>query len=153
MRVSEVMSSRPVTVGPGERRQTVRRLMETAGVRHVPVIEDDGRVAGVWLLTREGPLVLLGPEHVDQTFPQADAEEALTALIEDSEVVLVWDDGVLVGIVTTADLRRLLHQAIVDRDARARRRAVRHDPTGAFAPATCPPIAAHMTTPPLTEST
>ena len=54
MRVNEVMSARPIVVSSGSRRETVRRLMESAQVHHVPVI-DDGRVAGVWLATTEGP--------------------------------------------------------------------------------------------------
>jgi len=111
MRVSDVMSARPIVVTSNSRRETVRRLMETAGVHHIPVI-DDGRVAGVWLATREGPLILLGPEHVDQTVPEADAEEAMTALIEDSETVLVWDSGVPAGIVTPSDLRTLVRDAL-----------------------------------------
>jgi CBS domain-containing protein len=111
MRVSDVMSTRPIVVSSRDRRETVRRLMGDAGVHHIPVI-DDGRVAGVWLATREGPLILLGPEHVDQTFPEADAEEAMTSLIEDSETVLVWDAGVPAGIVTPSDLRALVREAL-----------------------------------------
>ena len=106
MQVRDVMSPRPVVVGPGSRREAVRRLMRRADVHHVPVI-DGGRVAGVWLATREGPLVLLGPEHVDQTFPGADAEEAMTSLIEDSETVLVWDAGVPAGILTPVSYTHL----------------------------------------------
>ena len=86
--------------------------MRRADVHHVPVI-DGGRVAGVWFATREGPLVLLGPQHVNQTFPEADAEEAMVSLIEDSEAVLVWDGGIPAGIVTAADLRRVVRQALV----------------------------------------
>jgi Ni2+-binding GTPase involved in maturation of urease and hydrogenase len=111
MRVSDVMSARPIIVTSTSRRENVRRLMEEAGVHHIPVI-DDGRVAGVWLATREGPLILLGPEHVDQTFPEADAEEAMTALIDDSETVLVWDSGVPAGILTPSDLRALVRDAL-----------------------------------------
>jgi hypothetical protein len=111
MRVSDVMSARPIVVTSKSRRETVRRLMEAADVHHVPVI-DDGRVAGVWLASREGPLILLGPEHVDQTFPEADAEEAMTSLIEDSEAVLVWDAGVPAGIVTPSDLRTVVRDAL-----------------------------------------
>ena len=111
MKVSEVMSARPIVVSSDSRRESVRRLMETAGVHHIPVI-DDGRVAGVWLATREGPLILLGPEHVDQTVPEADAEEAMTSLIEDSEAVLVWDSGIPAGIVTPSDLRALVREAL-----------------------------------------
>src|SRR3954470_19749042 len=111
MRVSDVMSARPIVVSSNSRREAVRRLMETAGVHHVPVI-DDGRVAGVWLATREGPLIMLGPQHVDQTIPGADAEEAMTSLIEDSETVLVWDAGVPAGILTPTDLRVLVREAL-----------------------------------------
>lgn len=111
MRVSEVMSARPIVVSSGSRREAVRRLMESAEVHHVPVI-DDGRVAGVWVATAEGPLILLGPEHVDQTFLHADAEESMTSLIEDSETVLVWDSGVPAGILTPSDLRNLVREAL-----------------------------------------
>ena len=121
MRVSDVMSARPIVVSSGSRRETVRRLMGDAGIHHVPVI-DDGRVAGVWLATREGPLILLGPEHVDQTVPGADAAEAMTALIEDSETVLVWDAGVPAGILTPTDLRSLVREALRAGAGR------RHDP-------------------------
>jgi CBS domain-containing protein len=117
MRVSDVMSARPIVVSSDSRRQDVRRLMEAADVHHIPVI-DDGRVAGVWLATREGPLILLGPEHVDQTFPEADAEEAMAALIEDSEAVLVWDSGVPAGILTPSDLKALVHEALRKRVGR-----------------------------------
>jgi Ni2+-binding GTPase involved in maturation of urease and hydrogenase len=111
MRVNDVMSTRPIVVSSRERRETVRRLMGDAGVHHIPVI-DDGRVAGVWLATREGPLILLGAQHVDQTSPEADAEEAMTSLIEDSETVLVWDSGVPAGILTPTDLRALVREAL-----------------------------------------
>ncbi len=111
MRVSDVMSARPIVVSSATRREEVRRLMERADVHHIPVV-DGGRVAGVWLASREGPLILLGPEHVDQTFPGADAEEAMTSLVEDSETVLVWDAGVPAGILTPSDLLTLVRDAL-----------------------------------------
>ena len=112
MQVRDVMSARPVVVGPGSRREAVRRLMGGPTFTTSPSSTAAGsRACGS--RRREGPLVLLGPEHVDQTFPEADAEEAMVSLIEDSEAVLVWDGGVPAGIVTAADLRRVVRQALV----------------------------------------
>ena len=44
--VSEVMTSDPEHIRRGDRLSTAVRLMRRRGYRHVPVIDDDGRVIG-----------------------------------------------------------------------------------------------------------
>ena len=44
--VSEVMTSDPEHIRRGDRLSTAVRLMRRRGYRHVPVIDDDGRVLG-----------------------------------------------------------------------------------------------------------
>jgi Ni2+-binding GTPase involved in maturation of urease and hydrogenase len=111
MRVKDVMSARPIVVTPGQSRHEVRRLMETGDVHHLPVVEGD-QVLGVWLASSEGPLVLLGPEHVHETVPEADASEAMTALVDEAEAVVVWEAGVPAGVLTRTDVNQLVRDAL-----------------------------------------
>ncbi|MFN0280828.1 MAG: CBS domain-containing protein [Kineosporiaceae bacterium] len=109
MKVREVMSTRPIVVG--ERSGEVSGLMRTAGVHHVPVVEA-GRLVGLWLATEEGPLVMLGPEHVHETTADADASKALEALAGGAAAVLVWDAGTAAGVLTRTDLIALVRAAL-----------------------------------------
>ena len=109
MRVRDVMSARPIVVS--ERDGDVRQLMDLARVHHVPVVEG-GRLVGLWLATEEGPLVMLGPEHVHEMTPGADASEALEALIGGAAAVLVWDSGVPAGVLTRSDVIAVVRSAI-----------------------------------------
>ena len=45
-RVAEVMTSDPEHIRRGDRLSTAVRLMRRRGYRHVPVVDDDGRVLG-----------------------------------------------------------------------------------------------------------
>jgi Ni2+-binding GTPase involved in maturation of urease and hydrogenase len=75
---------------------------------------DDGMLVGLWVATKEGPLVLLAPEHAHETTPGADAAEAFAALMEDREAVVVWGEGERpVGVLTRADALRILRSALV----------------------------------------
>lgn len=109
MKVRDVMTARPIVVSEG--RRGLHGLMETGHVHHLPVVEGD-RVVGVWLATAEGPLVLLGPEHIYETTPEANAAEAMTALVGEAEVVVVWDSGVPAGVLTRSDVLALVRAAL-----------------------------------------
>lgn len=109
MKVRDVMSSRPVVVG--ERTTDVGRLMEMGDVRHMPVVEG-GRLVGLWLATDEGPLVMLEPGSVHETVPDADAADALRALAEGAEAVVVWDAGLPAGVITRTDLMQIVRTAM-----------------------------------------
>lgn len=109
MRVRDIMSSRPIVVG--ERASDVKRLMEVGHVSHVPVVEG-GRLVGIWIATEGGTLLMLGPDQVYETRPGVDATEALEALVEGAEAVLVWDSGVPAGVLTRTDLLSVVRTAV-----------------------------------------
>lgn len=108
MRVRDIMSSRPIVVG--ERSSDVKRLMEVGHVNHVPVVEG-GHLVGIWIATEGGTLLMLGPDQVYETRAGVDATEALEALVEGAEAVLVWDAGVPAGVLTRSDLLSVVRDA------------------------------------------
>jgi Ni2+-binding GTPase involved in maturation of urease and hydrogenase len=113
MKVSQLMTTRPLCASPEERPEELRRLMEAARVHHLPLV-DDGMLVGLWVATEEGPLVLLAPERAHETTPGADANEALAALLGDREAVVVWGEGERpLGVLTRADALRILRSAMV----------------------------------------
>ena len=109
MKVSDIMSCRPIVVG--ERSGDVRRLMEVGHVRHLPVVEG-GRLLGIWIATDDGPLVMLGADRVHQMPSTGSATEALDALIGGAEAVLVWDEDAPAGVLTRSDLRAVVRAAV-----------------------------------------
>ena len=111
MKVRQIMTPRPLTVRPGDPPAELARLMEAAQVHHVPEVEA-GRLVGLWLSTPEGPMVLLGPERVHGTTPDADADEAIAALLAGSEAAIAWEDGEPVGLLTRADVMRIVRFAL-----------------------------------------
>lgn len=111
MRIREVMSARPIMVSDHEPPADLQRLMEAGGVHHLPVVEG-GRLVGVWTATDDGPLVLVGPERVHETPADVDASEAVARLLDDSEVVFVWDSGVPAGILTRSDVLAMVRSAL-----------------------------------------
>ncbi len=45
--VYELMTEAPVSVGPDDTLQQARDLMDEKAIRHLPVVDDDGRVVGL----------------------------------------------------------------------------------------------------------
>jgi len=90
-------------------------------VHHLPLVYER-RLVGLWVATDEGPLVLLAPDAVFETTPDADALAAISTLLCGREAVVVWQDGSdqPVGVLTRADALRLLRMAI-DHDYGRRR--------------------------------
>jgi CBS domain-containing protein len=111
MQVRDIMSSRPIVVSADERSADLRHLMEAGRVHHLPVVEG-GRLLGMWVATEEGPLVMFGPERIHQTRPTADAGEAMQALLDDAEAVVVWDSGVPAGVLTRSDAISVVRAAL-----------------------------------------
>jgi CBS domain-containing protein len=111
MKTRDIMTPRPVTVGPKDRPAEIKRLMEAARVHHLPLV-DEGRLVGLWLSTEEGPLVMVGPERVHETTPEADAEDTMAALLGGREAAVVWGEGQEpVGVLTRNDALETLRQA------------------------------------------
>jgi Ni2+-binding GTPase involved in maturation of urease and hydrogenase len=111
VRIRDVMSSRPIMVSNHEPAENLGRLMEAGHVHHLPVVEN-GRLIGVWKATGDGPLVLVGPEQVHEIDSDVDAAEAVKALLDDSEVVFVWDSGIPAGILTRSDVLSMVRSAL-----------------------------------------
>ena len=57
--LGEVMTAEPATIGADEPVEEAVRRMDEGGFRHLPVLEEDGRVLGV-LSTRDIPVLELG---------------------------------------------------------------------------------------------
>lgn len=113
MKVRDVMTPRPLSVGPDERPAELRHLMEAARVHHLPLISE-GQLVGLWMATSEGPLVMLAPDRAFETTPDADAGAAFSALLSGSEAVVVWDDAAEapVGLLTRADALKMVSKAL-----------------------------------------
>lgn len=111
MQIKHVMTGTPLSAGPDSSPDDLQRLMDSAQVHHIPVV-DDGRLVGLWVATPQGPLALVGPERVHETGPEADADSALQALLEGQEAVVVWDAGRPVGLLTRSDVLRLARAAL-----------------------------------------
>lgn len=117
--VRDVMSTKLVTVGPGESARHAYDLMRDHRFRHLPVVAE-GRLVGI-LSDRDLRPVLLSPglaesrvaelmtEHPVTIAPDAPVEEAASLLVARKIGCLpVLEEGRLVGIVTETDLLAVL---------------------------------------------
>lgn len=111
MRLRDIMTRRPLTVNQEASPEDLARLVETARVRHLPLMDGD-RLAGLWIATEDGPLVLLGPESVHTAGPDDDAEDAVKALLHGREATVVMEDGHAVGMLTRADVLGIVRAAL-----------------------------------------
>jgi CBS domain-containing protein len=107
MRLRDIMTTRPLTVGTDDPPAEVERLMRAAQVHHLPLMDGD-RLVGMWLATEDGPVVLLGPEAVHQAAPDEEAVRAIASLLGGAQAALAVEGGAPVGILTRADVLELL---------------------------------------------
>ncbi|MGD9696264.1 MAG: CBS domain-containing protein [Thermoleophilia bacterium] len=121
MKVRDVMTAHPILVRADEPAAELRRLMRAGAVRHLPVVEGD-RVLGVWVSTEAGSLVMLPADHVGRADVDADAGDAMAALMGDAEVVLAWSDENPVGVLTRADALAIVRAAMARGTGRRHRR-------------------------------
>jgi CBS domain-containing protein len=117
VRLAQVMTRRPLVVTPEVPPSELRRLVDAARVRHLPLMEGD-RLAGLWRATDGGDLVLLGPEAVHRTTPGADAEEAVRAILGGCEAAVAFEDGRPVGMLTRTDVLGIVRTALAHGVAR-----------------------------------
>jgi CBS domain-containing protein len=106
MKVRDVMSIEPLTVGTDVPPETARQLMEQGRVHHLPIVEGD-QLVGMWVATDKGPVVLLGPDRVREVSPDVTAIEAMQAMMGE-EAVVAMSDGQPVGILTRSDAIELV---------------------------------------------
>lgn len=131
LRVADVMQSEVKTLGRNDKLATADDIMKQDRIRHLPVLDGDGRLCGILSqrdLFRGMLLRALGYgtyleskmldahvvkeamiEHVHTTTPDASLKEAAQLMTTHKIGCLpVLDDGKLVGIVTEEDFVKLL---------------------------------------------
>ena len=123
LRIEEFMTTDLITVHPDEPMDLVIRLMDWRRIRHVPVEDEDGKVAGLlscfealrqWApaAPRDGgePVPVrevMQPDPVTIA-PEATVSEAVARMREaQSDYLLVVKEDRLVGIVTESDILQL----------------------------------------------
>ena len=47
MRVADIMTTRPLSLGENDSLETARRLMQDMFIRHIPIVDADGRLTGL----------------------------------------------------------------------------------------------------------
>jgi CBS domain-containing membrane protein len=123
LRVADVMARDVVVVGPAESMFRARLLMVEHGVKALPVVTSERRLAGIVAmadlfnqdpgdLTSVATVMTTPVTTISEGAPVAD----LVALMTDLDlrhVPVVDDEEVLVGIVTRAELIAAMHRALV----------------------------------------
>jgi len=117
--VGEIMTPNPITLGPEARIDRALTEMEHAWIRHLPVVDRDGRLLG---LVSHRDLVIAGRDSgervgdrmirdVETVGPEVSAHEAAYLLLRHQiGCVPVTDpSGRLLGIVTATDFVRIAH--------------------------------------------
>lgn len=119
--VSDLMTTRLITVNASEPIKEARAEMEIGVVRHLPVIDDRGRLVGVVsdrdLLSspRAKRVADVMTRDVVTTRPEVSASEAASVMLDNkiSSVLVVNDDQLLVGMVTQTDYLELARRALL----------------------------------------
>jgi acetoin utilization protein AcuB len=132
MRVKDLMSHCPITIGPGTAVLEAYRLMQAQRVRHLLVL-DHGRLAGIvsdrdirlnmpattlwgWELEWVSPQLTAGQvmtRHLIVVDSAHDASAAAALLLSEKiDALPVVDDGLLVGIVTATDFVRAFMEIV-----------------------------------------
>lgn len=119
--VSDLMTTQLITVKASEPLKEARAEMEIGVVRHLPVIDDRGRLVGVVSdrdlhSSKRGARVAdVMTRDVVTTKPDAPASDAATLMLDFkiSSVLVVNDDQELVGVVTQTDYLELSRRALL----------------------------------------
>lgn len=124
IRVRDLMSTALLTVNASETIAEAHAEMEIGIVRHLPVIDDRGRLVGV-LSDRDLLRTLASKKptrvadvmsrDVITTRPEANAHEAADLMLDHkiSSLPVVDDTGALVGLVTQTDYVDLARRALL----------------------------------------
>jgi CBS domain-containing membrane protein len=124
LRVSDLMSTALITVRSNEPISAAHAEMQVGVVRHLPVVDDRGRLVGV--LSDRDVLRALGhrpPKRVADVMtktvvtvrPDAMASDAAGVMLDHkiSSVLVVDDAGTLVGMVTQTDYLDLARRSLL----------------------------------------
>jgi CBS domain-containing protein len=124
LRVRDLMSTALLTVKASETLTEAHAEMEIGVVRHLPVVDDRGKLVGVLsdrdvlrgLSTKRPPRVAeLMSRDVITTRPDANAYVAADLMLDHriSSLPVVDEAGVLVGLVTQTDYLQLARRALL----------------------------------------
>ncbi|HUY20616.1 MAG TPA: CBS domain-containing protein [Candidatus Binataceae bacterium] len=113
MRTSDYMTPKPTTIGPRDRLESAKALMDAEKFHRLPVIED-GRLTGILserdIRSHQGYLkttlvdAAMSSDPVTVT-PETSLEEVATLMLNRQIGGLpVIEDGKLVGIITVSDM-------------------------------------------------
>ena len=122
--VQDLMSTALLTVNASETLAEAHIEMEVRVVRHLPVVDDQGRLVGVLsdrdilrALAARQPLRVadMMTRDVITTSPQVSAHTAAGLMLEHqiSSLPVVNDTGALVGLVTQTDFLELARRALL----------------------------------------
>lgn len=119
--VSDLMTTQLITVNASEPIKEARAEMDIGVVRHLPVVDDRGRLVGVvsdrdLLTSKRGHRVAdVMTRDVITTRPDAPAAEAASVMLDHkiSSVLVVNDDQLLVGMITQTDYLELARRALL----------------------------------------
>jgi CBS domain-containing protein len=117
--VRDLMTTQLITIHADERIQEGRTDMENGLIRHLPVVDDGGRLVGVVsdrdLMRRGAKISDVMERNVVTTRPDAPAFEAAAIMLDNkiSSVLVVDDDNHLVGMVTQTDYLEVAHRALL----------------------------------------
>ena len=125
LRVSDLMSTALITVNSGEPVKEAHAEMQIGVVRHLPVVDDKGRLVGVisdrdvlsWLSSRKPCRVAdIMTRDVITVRPDAPAHEAAVMMLDFkiSSLPVTDDAGALIGMVTQTDFLELARRALLN---------------------------------------
>ena len=119
--VSDLMTTQLITINASEPLKEARVDMQIGVIRHLPVVDDRGRLVGVvsdrdLLASKRAQRVAdVMTRDVITTRPDASAVEAASAMLDNkiSSVLVVDDTMQLVGMVTQTDYLELARRALL----------------------------------------
>lgn len=119
--VSDLMTTQLITVNASEPIKEARAEMDIGVVRHLPVVDDRGRLVGVvsdrdLLASKRGHRIAdVMTRDVITTRPDAPAAEAASVMLDHkiSSVLVVNEDQLLVGMITQTDYLELARRALL----------------------------------------
>jgi CBS domain-containing protein len=118
--VSDLMTTTLITIKASEPIKEARADMDIGVIRHLPVVDDRGRLVGV---VSDRDLIGKKPQRVCDvmtrnvltTTPDAPAFEAASMMLDNkiSSVLVVNEDDLLVGMVTQTDYLEVARRALL----------------------------------------
>lgn len=121
LKVSDLMTTALMTINASERLDEAKIDMEVGLVRHLPVVDDRGKLVGIVSdrdVMRRGDkkrVCDVMSRDVVTTRPDAPAHLAASMMIDFriGAVPVIDDDGALVGVVTLTDYVSLARRALL----------------------------------------